>query len=143
MALVYFVDGALAPTSTGDAFATEARLTKLLNYHPKWAILTVAEREEKIKEATAQLDTLDYRGTLVSPTQPLQFPRVMTSDTTGEFTVAEQVRRLFRAVAAQVEYNLSRVGIGMTSYSHSGESFAHRQDIICREAQMTLGIYER
>lgn len=143
MPLVYFVDGNLDPVAGGNAYTTEPKLTPLLNFHPKWAILTAAEREDKIVEATAQLDTLDYKGKLFAPTQPLQFPRAMTEDTEGEFTREAQVRRLFRAVAAQVEYNLNRVGIGMVNYSHGGESFTQRQDIICREAQMTLGIYER
>lgn len=143
MALTYFVDGNLDPVAGGNAYATEPNLSPLLNFHPKWAILTQAEREDKIVEASAQIDSLDFKGAVASPTQPLQFPRKMTEDTDGEFTRGAQVRRLFRAVAAQVEYNLNRVGIGMVTYGHGGESFTQRQDMICREASMSLGIYER
>lgn len=143
MALTYFLDNALAPVSGGNAFSTKAKCDPMLNFNPRWQMANTTEREQFIMDATAQLDSLDFVGTVVSDTQPLQFPRTMSTETTGEFTVANQVRRLFRALVQQIEYNLNRQGIGMTQYSHGNESFTARQDTICREALMSLSPYLR
>lgn len=143
MPLVYFVDSSLNPVPGGNAYGELAKVDMALSYHAKWQYLTNAEKEDKIVHATSQLDSLDFKGAVVSGTQPLQFPRAMTEDTTGDFTVREQVRRLFRALVQQIEYNLNRVGIGMTQYSHGNESFTPRQDILCREALQSLMLYVR
>jgi hypothetical protein len=143
MAFTYFVNNSLAPVAGGNAYATKAKCDLMLNFHPRWQMATSTEREQLIMDATAQLDSLDYVGTLVSGTQPLQFPRVMSTEITGEFTLVNQVRRLFRALVQQIEYNLSRQGMGVTQYSHVNESFTPRQDTICREALMSLTPYLR
>lgn len=143
MPLVYFVDSSLNPVTGGNAFGELAKVDLALSFHAKWQYLTNTEKEDKIIQATSQIDGLDFKGSLVDPTQPLQFPRVMTDEATGDFTVAEQVRRLFRALVQQIEYNLNRVGIGMTQYSHGNESFTPRQDILCREALQSLMLYVR
>lgn len=143
MALTYFLDGSLAPVSGGNAFSTRAKCDPMLSFNQRWQMATPDEKDQMIVDATAQIDSLDYAGTVVSGVQPLQFPRTMSADATGDFTVANQVRRLFRALVQQIEYNLNRNGIGVTQYSHVNESFTPRQDTICRETLMSLSPFLR
>lgn len=143
MALVYFVDNDLDPVEDADAFGTVEAVDLHLSYHPRWMYLEDEEKEALIIAATAQLNALDFKGQLVEDTQALQFPRAMSTETSGLFTRKEQVRRLFRSLVQQIEYNLNRAGMGMVTYSHGNESFTPRQDTIAREALQTLLPYVR
>lgn len=142
MPLVYYRDNAYAPVPTGNAYAELTKIDPLLLYHAKWKYLSPTMREDAIVNASAQLNVMGFSGAKVSPTQPLKFPREY-DETEGLFSYEGQDERLLEALAAQVEYNLSRTGIGVTSYSHGNESVTPRQDMICREALFALEPFVR
>ena len=142
MPLVYYRDPAYIPIPTGNAYALLTQIDPLLVFHAKWLYLDTLMREDAIVNASAQIDIMSFTGEKFSAAQPLQFPR-QYNETSGIFSIPEQDRKLVQALSAQIEYNLNRMGIGIVQYAHGNESMTPRQDIICREAQMSLGRYLR
>lgn len=121
--LTYYRDAFYNPVPTGDAYATLAQIEPLVSFHAKWKYINDAMKEDAIKAASAQLDIMNFQGAKVDPTQNLQFPREY-NETAGPFSREGQDRKLLQALAAQVEYNLNRAGIGVTAYSHGNESLS-------------------
>lgn len=138
--LTYYRDASYNPVPTGDAYATLAQIEPLVAFHAKWKYINTTMKEDAIKAATAQLDTLIFQGGKVDPLQALEFPREYDA-TTGPFSRPVQDKKLLQALSAQVEYNLNRSGIGQTAYSHGNESLSPRSEIICREAMGALEAY--
>jgi len=61
-----------------DVYTTVAEVDALFAvtiYNDTWSGLTVTEKEEYIRSATMELDTLSWVGMVVDESQPLAFPR--------------------------------------------------------------------
>jgi hypothetical protein len=142
MPLVYYRDSAYAPVLAGNAYATLEQIEPLLAFHAKWRYLDTPAKESAIINASAQLDLMSYKAETVNPAQAMKFPREF-GETAGVFSYAGQDERLLEATAAQVEFNLNRVGVGMVTYQHGNEAFTPRQEMLCREAIFALEPFVR
>lgn len=142
MALIYYRDISFAPVIAGNAYAELVQIEPLLAFHGKWKYLDTTAKEAAIVSASAQLNLMSFKAEKVNPLQAMKFPREF-DESIGLFSYAGQDERLLEAVASQIEWNLNRVGIGMTSYQHGNESFTPRQETICREALFALEPFTR
>lgn len=143
MALTHYIDGSDAPQLNADAYITEAEGDLFLAFLPAWTVLTSEQKEAKIKEATALIDSLQFGGAPVgaADAQTLQFPRNFSDSTDDPWTLAEQKRRIRRAVCAQIEYNLNRQGLGALQFSRGDLSATISQETLCRPALFALSAY--
>ena len=143
MALTYFIDSDLDPVVDADAYANLADMNNLLGYHNVWQAMTDEQKESEIKRVTAYFDTLDLAGVRVgadATEQTLEFPRDFGS-TASPWAVIDQKKKLLRAVASQIEFNLNRPGIGVLEFSRGDLSAIPSQETLCRPALMALSVY--
>lgn len=143
MALVYFIDGSNDPVLNADAYTEVLKADLFLSFMPAWNILTTEQKEDKIKHATALVDSASYGGAPVSDSdeQTLQFPRLFEGTNESIFQIVEQKRRLLRATCAQIEYNLNRQGLGTLSFSRGDLSATISQETLCRPAKIAVSVY--
>lgn len=143
MALVNYLDGNENPAINANGYISLSDADLFLAHLPSWNILEKDEKENKIKQATALLDSLEFAGNPAEgkDMQTLQFPRTFGNDTTTGFSMAVQKRRIRRAVCAQIEYNLNRQGLGALQFSRGDLSATIPQETLCRAAKMALSIY--
>jgi len=138
MALVYAFD----TPATGDSYCSIADADKALIWSEKWKIMTESEKEAWIKAASAQADRRPFFGDKSDSGNAMEFPRNFgTPDTDRVFGIDAQKRKLKNYVLAFLEYNLNRIGIGVTSYTIGDESIRHEGLTEPNQARMALWDY--
>ncbi len=146
MALVFFVDGNNDPVLTGDAYATVEQIDDVLSFNDciAWPNLTLTEKEDKIKAMTRKIDDAyqTLYGEVFDVAQPLNFPRKGVGSSLA-FGVDNQKAHLRNYIAAQIEYELLKQGIGVLQLSQGRESVVARQQITAREALASINRYRR
>jgi hypothetical protein len=138
MPLVYAFD----TPATGNSYCTVADADKALIWSEKWKLMSPDDKEAWIIAASAQADRRPFFGEKSDPSNAMQFPRDFGTPATDRVFGAEaQRRKLLNYCLAFLEYNLNRIGIGVTSYSIGDESIRHEGLIEPNQARMALWDY--
>lgn len=128
-----------------DTFALESEVNAYLTFNTEWQAFDSPTKEAWIQSVSVRIDNLLYDGLVKVDGQPMKFPREYSTYNFGDndniFDESEQIRTLIRAVSYQVEFDLNRNGIGMTSQSLGDASVVERQEVICRETLQVLNPY--
>ena len=131
MALEYFLlPDNETPNPVGDAYTTRARMDIILGSNVAtcaWAQLGDDAKDDLIKAETSKLDGLSTCGSPVDDAQPLNFP--LTGLSLGydprairAYSIAEQVKKLERAMANQIEADIQKGSISQLSTSQGRET---------------------
>lgn len=138
----------MALTLYTDTYAELAAIDARMVYNVGWNTLAEADRENRIKAASLQIDDMMFHGIVKVQGQDMKFPRNFGSHDFSLFDAGDDVfdeenqeRILGEAVRSQVEYEMNRRGIGATQFSSGSQSVTPRQDMLCREAKSLLAPY--
>jgi hypothetical protein len=126
--------------ATGDSYIDVATVDAALIWSENWKILTAPEKEDRIKAAAQQLDRRLLYGEKADPAQPMEFPRTFLYKATTDkfFGTAAQRRKCEAYCLALIEYQLTKIPVGIIWHSLGDETIKHTAMIEPDEAKNAI-----
>jgi hypothetical protein len=128
--------------ANGNSYCTIADADSFLVWSEKWKLMQPADKEAWIIAVSAQADRRGFYGVKTNPANAMQFPRDFGARPDDPFFGIEAQRAKLRNYSlAMLEYNLNRVGIGVTAYTIGDESIRHEGLVEPNQARLALWDY--
>lgn len=123
--------------ATGDSFIDVAEADAALIWSELWNAMTTQQKEDRIKAVSQRLQNRRFIGTKANDPQPMAFPRTIRGD---EDYLGEEAQRIACRTycLAMLEYQLSKVPIGLLDYTLADEHIKHAAVIEPGEAKNAL-----
>lgn len=123
--------------ATGNSYIDQEEADAALVWSELWRAMTDEQKEERIVAVSKRLGNRIFIGTKANDPQPMAFPRTISGDQDYLGADAQQIACRTYCLA-MLEYQLSKVPIGVLDYTLADEHIKHAAVIEPGEAKNAL-----